>query len=328
MKKVSSLLLIAIALCIGVTTAEAQQFKIYRVGIIVAGGPGLMPPQINGLRDGLQEAGYIEGKNLVLDLLQAETYDELRASLKVYTQQKINVIVTTSQVEAGMAKEATDKIPIVFMPAGYPVETGLVRSLASTGTNLTGLTFYRDLEDNGKQLEIFKEVVPALRRVVVLYDGRKENRTPSMSLRAVRKVAAHLAIQLDKKPVKSAIEAEQAISSLPIKTGVGLFLICGGIFKELEKIASIAIQKRLPLFGCGATQVAEERVLLTYAPDLYYIGYRGAWYVNQILKGAKPHELPVETPTKFELVINLKTAREIGITIPPEVLILADKVFN
>ncbi|MGH7773296.1 MAG: ABC transporter substrate-binding protein [Candidatus Binatia bacterium] len=326
MKKLFLFLLSTLALFMGPALAGQQQSKVYRVGVIVE--KDLHPPQIKGLRDGLEEAGYIEGKNLVLDLLQEETYDRLRASVKVYTEQKIDAIIAISSAETAVAKEVTDKIPIIFMPAGYPVQLGFVRSLANPGTNLTGLTFFTDPEEVGKQLEVFKEAVPSLRQVVVLFDGRRDNAVTAMSLAVVRKVAARLAIKLTEKPVMSAAEAEQALSSLPNKNAPGAFIICGPLFKTLKKIASIAIKKRAPLFGCGATQVAEEMVLLTYAPDLYYIGYRGAWYVDRILKGARPQDLPVETPIKFELVINQKTAKEIGITIPPEVLILADRVFR
>lgn len=310
----------------GAVAVEKQ--SVYRVGIIVAGGPGLIPPQIKGLRDGLEEAGYVEGKDIVLDLLQEENYDKLRAIIRNYSQQKIAAIVATAGAETAIAKEATQKIPIIFMPAAFPVELGLVRSMASPGTNLTGLTLFTDPQELGKQLEVFKEVVPSLRRVIVLFDGRKQNPVTAMSLAVVRKVATHLTIKLTENPVNSVAEAEQAVSSLPKKTAAGVFIICGPMFKELKKMAAIAIEKRLPLFGCAASQVAEERVLLSYIPDLYYMGYRGAWYVDRILKGAKPQDLPVETPTKFELVINRGTAKEIGITISPEMLILADKVFN
>lgn len=320
-------LILAVLLLAGAAeAAEKRQSEAYRVGVFMTERPDL--PQLKGLRDGLQEAGYIEGKNLILDLIVRKSHDGLRAVAHDYIKQRVDAIVTTGGAETAIVKEATDKIPIIFMPAGEPVRSGFVRSLASPGTNLTGLTFYTDLEANGKQLEVFKEVVLGLRRVVVLYDNRKENPTPAMSLAAVRKVAAHLALQLVEIPVKSVAETEKTVSSLSKETMSGVFIICGSLFSALKKIATIAIKKRLPLFGCGASQVAEERVLLTYAPDLYYIGYRGAWYVDRILKGAKPQHLPVETPTKFELVINLDTAKKIGLTIPPEVLIRADKVIN
>jgi len=308
--------------------AAQNRSRVYRVGIIVAGGAGLIPPQIRGLRDGLGEAGYVEGKDILLDLLQEENYDQLRANIRNYSQQRIDAIVTTASAETAIAKDVTDKIPIIFMPAAFPVQLGLVKSMASPGTNLTGLTLFTDPQEIGKQLEVFKETVPPLRRVVVFFDGRKENPVTSMSLAVVRKVAAHLTIKLTEHPVNALAEAEQALSSLPKNAGTGVFIICGPMFKELKKMAVIAIEKKLPLFGCAASQVADEGVLLSYIPDLYYMGYRGAWYVDRVLKGAWPQDLPVETPTKFELVINRKTAKEIGITISPEMLILADRVFN
>lgn len=141
-------------------------------------------------------------------------------------------------------------------------------------------------------------------------------------------MAAPLGIEVTEKPVKSIAEAEQALSFVP-ESSAGAFIICASLFRQAtKKIASVAIQRKLPLFGCSVRQVAEEGVLLTYGPNLYYIGYRGAWYVDRILKGARPQDLPVEGPKKFELVINLKTANAIGLKIPPEVLIRADKVIQ
>jgi putative ABC transport system substrate-binding protein len=308
--------------------AEQKQAMLHRVVVLVTGGPTLIPPQLRGLRDGLEEAGYIEGKNLAIDLLQGEDYKSLDASLKRLMHHRIDAIVTASAAETSIARGITNEIPIIFMPAGNPVALGFVKSLSKPGTNLTGLTFFRDFEDTGKQLQVFKQVVPALRKVTTFYDGRKENVFSSSSLEALKRVAAHLGIQLSEKPVASISEAERAIKLLPRTTTSGVFLICGPMFRSLEKIAAIAVQKRLPLFGCAASQVAEENVLLTYAPDLYNMGYRGAWYVDRILKGAKPQDLPVENPAKFELTINLKTANEIGLTIPPDVLMLADRVFQ
>src|SRR5213594_1716847 len=157
-------LILMIPLVSGAVAAqESAQPRIRHVVIIVAGASGLVPPQIKGLRDGLEEAGYIEGKDIVLDLLQEENYDKLRADIKHYSQQQIDAIVTTASAEASIAKDVTDKIPIIFMPAAFPVQLGLVRSMASPETNLTGLTLFTDPEEIGKQLEVFKEVVPPLR---------------------------------------------------------------------------------------------------------------------------------------------------------------------
>jgi putative tryptophan/tyrosine transport system substrate-binding protein len=326
--KMRWLLLILLAPLLSGAVAVHKPPRIYHVVIIVAGASGLVPPQIKGLRDGLQEAGYIEGKNIVLDLLQEENYNKLPGIIRDYSQQNIDAIIATTETEAAIAKGVTQKIPIIFMPAGFPVQLGLVKSMASSGTNLTGLTIYTDPEEIGKQLEVFKEVVATLRQVIVLFDGRKENPRTDMSLAVLRKVAPRLGIKLIEKPVKSLPEAEQAVSSLPKETMIGVFPLCGGLFRRLQTLGSIGRQRKLPLFGCSIRQVADDEALVTYSPDLYYIGYRGAWYVDRVLKGARPQDLPVETPTKFELVINRKTAKEIGITISPEMLILADRVFN
>jgi ABC-type uncharacterized transport system substrate-binding protein len=322
----SLVMVLVLALLVTIALAGEKESDVYRVGVMVTGSQAIINPQIKGLLNGMEDAGYIEGKNVLVDLLREDADDKLRARVKAYIQQRIDVIVATSGAETAIARELTDKIPIVFMPAAEPVGSGFVKSLARPGTNLTGLTFYTNLEDIGKQLAVFKEVVSSMRQVIVLYDGRNDP-TQAASLTAVRKTAAHLAIKLKEKPIKSIVEAEQALSALP-KTAAGVFVICGTVFRSIKGIASIAIRKSMPLFGCSASQVIEQNVFLTYAPDLYYIGYRGASYVDRILRGAKPQYLPVETPTKFELVINLKTAKEIKLTVPSEVLILADRVIN
>jgi putative ABC transport system substrate-binding protein len=326
--KFGGLCFLVIILLVSGTPALQERMKHHHVALVVFGRPGSTPAQIRGLNDGLEELGYVTGKNLTIELLQREDYDELRSSLRSLSQKAINAIITTSGAETAVVKDITRAIPIIFMPAGDPVRSGFVNSLASPRTNLTGLSFFGDSEDSGKQLQVFKKVVPSLRSVLVLYDRRKEESVPTAStLEAIKRVAAHLIIQLIESPVSSVAEAEHALRRARTTVN-GIFIICSPIFRTFKKIASIALEKRLPVFGCNASQVAEERALVTYAPDMYYIGYRAAWYVDRILRGAKPHDLPVETPMKFELVINLNTAKEIGLTIPPEVLILADKVIN
>jgi putative ABC transport system substrate-binding protein len=306
--------------------AHAQQPRVPRVLIIMMDKqPVFAFPQIKGLRERLGELGYIEGRNIGYDLLREETYDALRASLK-NVQKNADVIIPLSYAETAIAKELTDKIPIVFVPAGDPVGAGLIKSLASPGTNLTGLA-YVEPKAIAKQLEIFKEFVPSLTQIMLLIAGLEASPTSDQTLVLIRKIAARLQINLVEKTVTSLSEAEQAVAALP-KNGMGVFPICAGLFRGLKHMASMAIQKRLPMFGCSAAQVAEQGVFITYAPDLYYIGTRAAWYVDRILKGARPQELPVETPRKFELAVNLKTADAIGIKIPPEVLQRADKVIR
>jgi putative ABC transport system substrate-binding protein len=147
-------------------------------------------------------------------------------------------------------------------------------------------------------------------------------------LPVLRKVAATSRLKLVEKPVRLLTAAEQAVSLTSSETTDGIFIVCTSFFRDLSKIADISRAKKIALYGCSAREVADYGALLTYAPDFYYLQYRAAWYVNQILKGKRPQDLPVETPSKFELVINLKVAKEIGLTIPPLVLIRADKVIQ
>ncbi len=285
-------------------------------------------PQVRGLYDGLEEAGYLNGKNVNIENVRAEQADQLRDRLSGVVRKTPDVIVATSANEAAIAKQVTSKTPIVFVPAIDPVGMGFVKSRARPSGNLTGLSFTRDVEDNGKQLAVFKQIAPALRKVMMFYDGQPATRTSSAILASVNRVAQNLKIQLGQNPAASAVDAAQILHSMPAKAVDAVFLICSATFRGMTPLANRAAEKAVPLFGCTTTQVAEEGALMTYTPDIYYIGYRGAWYVDRILKGARPEELPVETPTKFELVINLKVSRRIGLTIPPEILILADKVFQ
>jgi putative ABC transport system substrate-binding protein len=241
----------------------------------------------------------------------------------------VDVLVTLGTTETNVAKDIAPKIPMVFLPAADPVKSGFVHSLASPGTNLTGLTFFTDSENLGKQLEVFKQVIPSLDKVGVLFDGRLRSSALSESWNRFAVVASWLRIHLSEMPVTSVAQASNKIASLPNPAmRAGVFVFCSGLFKDAEGLAAAATKQKLPLFGCNAFQVAEQNVLLSYAPDLYSLGYRGAWFVDRIFKGAKPQDLPVETPRKFELVINNRIAAEIGLKISPEMLMLADRVFR
>ncbi len=305
--------------------AGQKQPHVVVLGIAKA---GIVIPQVRGLLNGLEEAGYIDGKNVIIQVTQAENAQDLRDHLTKLAQQKIDVIVATSASETAIAKQVTSKIPIVFAPAMDPVSMGFVKSRSRPNANLTGLSFTRDVEDNGKQLAVFKQVVPAMRHVTLFYDGHAATPTLPAVLASVKRVARNLNVQVADFPAGSAAEATQLLHRASKGTTDGIFLICRATFRGMAPLADRGANIGAPLFGCTATQVAEEGALMTYSPDIYYIGYRSAWYVDRILKGAMPEQLPVEAPTKFELVVNLKTAHRIGLTIPPEVLILADKVFQ
>ena len=307
--------------------ADAQQQKVHRAGVLMIGSPDT--PSMKGLRDGLKELGYVEGKNLLLDIPTKETINELRPIAKAYIENKLDIIVALGATAPLIARELTREIPIVFVGSSDPIGSGLVKSVARPEANVTGVANATDVEIQGKRLELFKEAVPTLRRVAVLYNARGENPIHAKSLALVQKVAPHLGLKLAEKPVKSTADIERALASVSKDTTDGLFVICSSVFREShKKMAAVAIQKRVALTGCSAGQVTEQGYLLSYGADTYRVGHRGAWYVDRILKGAKPQDLPVESPTYFELVINLKTAKQIGLTIPPNVLVRADKVIK
>ena len=308
------------------SSAEAQQDKIYRIGVL-ASGRAEERLEIKGLRTGLAEAGYVEGKNLQLNIPNVKTYDELRPIAIGYVERKVDVIVTNGGTATEIANRITKEIPVVFIwGVTDPVESGLVKSLARPDTNVTGLTNEAGAEIYGKRLELFKEVVPSLRRVALLYNARGENPDHARRLAVVREVAPKLGLTLNEKPAKSVGDVDEMLRTVS-KDSDGIFIICSGLFSEsYKRINALAIQKKLPAWGCSAEQAFE--ALVSYSPDRYRNGYRGAWYVDKILKGTKPADLPVEQPIKFDFIINLKTAKQIGLTIPPNVLARADRVIR
>jgi putative tryptophan/tyrosine transport system substrate-binding protein len=304
--------------------AQSHQGKVYHVGILAIGDT----PQLKGFREGLKNAGYVEGKNLVLDISVKQNYDELRPIAKAYVEKKLDVIVGIGTTAPLLAKELTREIPIIFAGASDPMASGLVKSLAQPEANVTGVSTRTDFEMHGKRLEIFKEAVPSLRRVAVLYNARGENPGHAKSLALVQKVAPDVRVKLIETPIKSTADLDRVLSSIAKETADGLFPICATIFRDpFKKIATVVIQKKLALMGCGADQT-ENGALLSYDANRYRVGQRAAWYVERILKGTKPRDLPVEAPIYFELTISLKTAKQIGLTIPPNVLARADRVIR
>ncbi len=329
-KRVCRTLYLAMTAMLGLGIGPPQKPAALHVVVIMEGSNIQLQPQMNGLRDGLEELKYIEGENLNWRRIDGETSEELRGNLQALLQrQRADVLVPLGTTETNIAKDIAPKIPIVFLPAADPVKSGFVRSLASPGTNLTGLTFFTGSENLGKQLEVFKQVVPSLDKVKVLFDSRLKSSAFGESWKRLAVVASWLGIHLTATPVMSAAETSSKIVSLPDSvTNTGIFILCSGLFKDVGDLAAAATKRKLPLFGCNGFQVAEQGVLLSYAPDLYSLGYRGAWFVDRIFKGATPQELPVETPRKFELAINHKVAAQIGLRISPDMLMLADRVFR
>jgi putative ABC transport system substrate-binding protein len=327
MRRMSSLVLAA---TLGLGAGPPVKPGTLDIVIVMEGRNIQHQPQVNGLRDGLEELKYVEGENLSWQRVDGETREELGANLKSrLKRQRVDVVVTLGTAETHVARTVAPKSPMVFLPAADPVGSGFVHSFASPKTNLTGLAFFTDGANLGKQLEVYKQVIPSLKRVWVLFDGRLKSSASSEGWHKFVAVAVWLGIQVIELPVDSSAEASRKIASLPDSSGSeGVFVFCSGLFKDVGGIAAAATKRKLPLFGCNAFQVAEQNVLLSYAPDLYSLGYRGAWFVDRIFKGAKPADLPVEAPRKFELVINHKVAGEIGLKISPGMLMLADRVFR
>jgi putative tryptophan/tyrosine transport system substrate-binding protein len=312
------------ALCF---SAEAQQAKVYRVGVLVVGGADI--PQIKGLRDAMKDYGYIEGKNLDLEVSAKENYDAYRPLIKSYKEKNVDVLVTIGGTATIVVKDIAPEIPAVFSFGSDPVQAGLIKSIARPDSNLTGVTTRIGPEFQGKRLEIFKEAVPTLRRATVLYNVRGENPGHEINFKMLRESAPKLDIHLIAKPIKVVSDLDTALQTLSKETTDGVFVIGSSMFRtRFNKIVPAAIQKKVPVMGNEAFHVTEDWALLSYDSDRFHIGQRLAWYVDRILKGAKPAELPIEQPTKFELVINLKTAKQIGFTIPPNVLARADKVIK
>ncbi|HWP22598.1 MAG TPA: ABC transporter substrate-binding protein [Candidatus Binatia bacterium] len=284
-------LLLAVFLPAG---SEAQQAKVYRVGLLSGPGKTEERPQTKGFRAGLREAGYIEDKNLQLNVPEVKTYTDLRVVAKTYVETGSDAIVTQGGTVTRIARDATKEIPIVFISGvSDPVGEGFVKSLARPGTNLTGLTNEAGGEIYGKKLELFKESVPSLRRAVLLYNARGENPGHAKSLTVVREVASKLGLALSEKPVKSVGDIDDVLRPAFKQVSEGIFIICSGLFvQRYKEISAFAIQKKLPLWGCNPDLSPE--ALLSYEPDRYRTAFRGAWYVDKILKGAKPAELPVE----------------------------------
>jgi putative ABC transport system substrate-binding protein len=312
-------------------TAEAQQpTKVWRIGYISAANPATDSSRSEPFRAALRELGYIEGQNIAIEYRYAEgKLDRLPELAGELVRLRIDIIVVAGGDTAiRSAKNATKTIPIVMMGQGSdPIEAGLVESLARPGGNVTGITLLaREL--GGKRLELLKEAVPKLARVAVLYDPS----TPP-SVREVKEVlpvpARTLGLTVRSWEIRDAEDFKKVFAALDKQRPDGLYVLgVGALMRANEKqTIGFALKSRLPsVYGTRAS--VEAGGLMSYGADLADGYRRVAYYVDRILKGAKPADLPVEQPTKFELVINLKTAKQIGLTIPQSMLYRADKVIK
>ena len=324
MTKVVLCLVLLLAL---VDLAEAQQpAKIPKIGFLNGGSPSAIAARLETFRQGLRELGYVEGKSIVIEHRSAEGKPDRLPELAVeLVRLKVDIIFSTGPQSTRAAKEATSTIPIVMGFDSDPVGNRFVASLARPGGNITGLSTLAP-EISGKQLELLKEIIPRLSRVAVF--GTSTQPGNVQALKESELAAGTLGVKLQFVDILGPKDIEIAFGAAGKgRADAGLVLNSPVLFYERKQIAELAVNSRLPLIYYAADFV-EAGGLMSYGASVTDLFRRAATYVDKILKGAKPADLPVEQPTKFELIINLKGAKQIGLTIPPNVLVRADRVFR
>jgi len=318
---------VAIVLALSFPVESQQPKKVPRIGLFFGASASSNIDRTEAFRQGLRDLGYIEGKNILIEYRFADRkLDRVPSLVDELVQLKVDVLVAPFQEGIVAAKQATKTIPIVISTAQDPVATGIIDSFARPGGNITGLTrLTREL--SGKRLELLKEVVPGMLRVGILWNA--DSVGASVGFKEYEAAARALEIQLQSLGVRGpSPNLEGAFQSAAKARASALITIRNPILTDYPKqIADLTTKNRLPSMHEG-TDFVEAGGLMSYAADDLENLRRAAVYVDKILKGAKPADLPVETPTKLDLVINLKTANQIGITIPDSVLYRADKVIK
>ncbi len=323
MRRKFSLIVAALLIALSIPISAATSEKIPHVGILFVGGRD--QPHLEAFKQGMRELGYTEGKNIFFEYRYAEGKQERLADLAAeLVRGRVDVIVTTSSISAQAARKVTQTIPIV-MTTGNPIELGLAENLAKPGGNVTGLSvLMSDL--SGKRVELLKEAVPKITRAAVLWSPRASESV--LGLKETQDAAKALSVPLYSMEVPTAKDFDSAFAKLP-KAKVNALLVILSPMATLnsKRIVDLALKYRLPSIT-STRQFVEEGGLMAYGPLIGDLYHRAAAYVDKILKGIKPADLPVEQPTKFEFIVNLKTAKQIGLTIPPNVLARADKVIK
>jgi putative ABC transport system substrate-binding protein len=306
--------------------AHAQQAgRIYRVGFLWD-SPAVWPHALEAFRHGLRDLGWVEGKSVAIEYRWTEgRFDRLPALAEEIVRLKVDVIFAPTSIYTGAAKRATSTIPIVFASHADPIGSGHVASLARPGTNATGLTIVMS-ETMAKSLELLKAAVPGLTRVAIIWDPGTPSHKPG--LKAVEESGRALGLRLQTLAVGSAAEFDGAFSAIVHERAGAVLVLSTPLFMGgATRLAQLALTHKLPTMF-GPREHVEAGGLLSYGPDRADLYRRAAGYVDRILKGANPAELPVQQATKFELVINLKTAKGLGLTIPRSLLVRADEVIQ
>jgi len=327
--KLAGILAILFALVIGGARAQAQQpKKLFRIGYLSARNAAMESARAEGIRLALHELGYTEGQNIAIEYRYAEgKRDQFSDFAAQLVRLKVDVIVVAGgDPEIRVAKNATTTVPIIMVGPGLdPVEAGFVESLAHPGGNITGVTSI-DRELGGKRLEVLKEAVPKITRVALLYQPAIT--VSVLDVKEVLPVARGLGLTVRSWEIREAAGFEPVFTALNKERPDGLYVPPGPLFSTNQKrIVDFALKSRLPAMYFRKDFV-DAGGLMSYGADLADSYRRVAYYVDKILKGAKPAEIPVEQPTKFEFVVNLKTAKQIGLNIPPNVLARADRMIK
>jgi putative ABC transport system substrate-binding protein len=306
--------------------AARAEPKIPRVGYMGNSTQALEANLIGAFRDGLRELGYDEGRNILIEYRWADgNYAQFPTLVAELIAAKVDVIVTAGTPAALAVKKATTTVPLVMVAVGDPVGTGLVPSLARPGGNLTGLSSIApDLE--GKRLELLREVVPTLSHVAVFFNLL--NPFHVVSMRNAHTAAEAMGLKLQQHDIRKSEDLDDAFATIRKERPDGLLILADRVFlHNRQRMMDFTEEQRLPNVN-AYTELVEAGGLMSYGPSYEDMHKRAAIYVNKIIKGAKPADLPIEQPSKFTFVINLKAAKILGVTIPPSLLTLADKVLE
>jgi len=322
----ASILFAGAVLAIAVIGEAQQPKQVPRIGFLTAAPFSALAARNEAFRQGLRELGYVEGKNIVIEWRSAEgKLDRLPALAAELMRLKVDVMVTGGVGATRAANEATNTIPIVMTQDPDPVANGFVVSLAHPGGNITGLSTLAP-EVSGKQLELLKEVLPRASRVAVL--GTSTNPSTAQALREAELAAGAFAVKLQYLDVRGPQDIEAAFRAATKERADAVLMLGGPVLaSQRTQIVDLAVKSRLPVIYRIRPDV-EDGGLMAYGVSNTDLSRRAATYVDKILKGAKPADLPVEQPKKFELIINLKAAKQIGLIIPPNVLARADRVIK
>jgi putative tryptophan/tyrosine transport system substrate-binding protein len=310
-----------------ICSLDAQQgIKVPRIGFLITSSPSAIAPRMDAFQRGLRELGYVDGKNIVVERRHADgDAEHLAAHAAELVRLKVDVMLSSGPTATRAAKRATSTIPIVMTFDDDPIGSGFVASLAQPGGNITGLSTLSP-ELSGKQLELLKEIASKVSRVAVVGTSTRQGTAPS--LKELEVAAGMFGLKLDYLDIQQPKDIESVFQSVSKGRADALLVLQSPVFNSHRaQIADLAVKIRLPA-SYPRREFVEDGGLMSYSVNFLDLDRRSATYVDRILKGAKPAELPVEQPTKFELVINLNTAKQIGLTIPPNLLARADKVIR